>query len=100
MQGDTVCNTIFVFLYLQICVRDTRSSVKIELQFSQENIEDAAAVLNVDSNTQAMIEVCDNLAISCGNNENAFKYWTLAIPLGVKHRHKNYDLNYLLYFNI
>lgn len=43
--------------FLQTCVEDTRSSIKIELDFSQENIEDAAAVLNVDSNQQAMIEV-------------------------------------------
>lgn len=47
--------------FLQTCVRDTRSSVKIELHFSQENIEEAGVVLNVDSNRQANIEVCDVL---------------------------------------
>lgn len=53
-QKDTCLN---FSIYMPKCVRDTRSSVKIELHFSQENSEDAAAVLNVDSNRLAVIEV-------------------------------------------
>lgn len=57
LKAATVCRRLSC-VCLQKCVRDTRSSVKIELHFSQENSEDAATVLNVDSNRLAVIEVC------------------------------------------
>ncbi|XP_076001835.1 integrin alpha-L [Genypterus blacodes] len=44
-------------VFMLKCVQDTLSPVSIKLQFSQDDSETASAVLNVDSNTQADVEV-------------------------------------------
>ncbi|XP_023135745.2 integrin alpha-D isoform X2 [Amphiprion ocellaris] len=44
-------------IYMQKCVKDTLSPVSIKLEFSQDDSESAAAVLNVDSNNQSDVEI-------------------------------------------
>ncbi|XP_068177473.1 integrin alpha-D isoform X2 [Antennarius striatus] len=44
-------------LYIQNCVKDTLSPIVIKVNFSQDGSERAAAVLNVDSRRQAVVEV-------------------------------------------
>ncbi|KAK5602537.1 hypothetical protein CRENBAI_009745 [Crenichthys baileyi] len=44
-------------IYMERCVRDTLSPVSIKLNFSQADSEEARAILNVDSKTQAVVEV-------------------------------------------
>ncbi|KAI4832766.1 hypothetical protein KUCAC02_015715 [Chaenocephalus aceratus] len=44
-------------IYMQKCVKDTLMPISIKLQFSQVDSESARAVLNVDSKTQAAVEV-------------------------------------------
>ncbi|KAF3851882.1 hypothetical protein F7725_005237 [Dissostichus mawsoni] len=44
-------------IYMQKCVKDTLMPISIKLQFSQVDSESASAVLNVDSKTQATVEV-------------------------------------------
>ncbi|KAL3067537.1 hypothetical protein OYC64_017292 [Pagothenia borchgrevinki] len=44
-------------IYMQKCVKDTLMPISIKLQFSQVDSVSASAVLNVDSKTQATVEV-------------------------------------------
>ncbi|XP_037617269.1 integrin alpha-D isoform X1 [Sebastes umbrosus] len=44
-------------IYMPKCVKDTLSPISIKFNFSQDDSESASAVLNMDSKTQAVVEV-------------------------------------------
>ncbi|XP_041640847.1 integrin alpha-D [Cheilinus undulatus] len=51
-------NTCFNYsIYMTKCVIDTLSPIVVKLHFSQDNSENASAILNVDSKRQAVVEI-------------------------------------------
>ncbi|KAM4584239.1 integrin alpha-M [Odontesthes bonariensis] len=44
-------------IYMQKCVRDTLSPIDIKFNFSQDNSDNSSAILNMDSSTEANVEV-------------------------------------------